>query len=405
VDTVSGIIEQAYEDFLISLLVVDGSEQLAGHLQLHSSLTARFKIIAAKDSVEAIGIIEEHDVDILAIDGRSDDLDPLAVTTWALRFKPDLKLVFVTDDAVPAPSKIHCHSGGPVFLNAEDIGSQLGLVFDQDDCTVRPKTVTAIDALDVSRIAGIRGSSGAVRIFAAGASGTLRFEDGLLVHADCGAISGSDAFFSMMLWPRGDIERLSDEEAEGCESNVGFPSAFLFQEAERFRSALQGDDDGLEAEDAAVADEGEAEPDYAAVWRGLAQTYPSGVRVIVACSNRCEGSCFRKTLTEVGDALVADPPWLSESSDGPSFARVHPGAGGTLALTRVPLTRRHEYLFETLSKSAEITLLCGAESTGLVDGIKQRSSRTNVSTIGGDELTSTDLWRALRELADEGRVG
>ncbi len=126
---------------MISLLVVDGSGKLAGHLQGHSLLTDHFEIVGAKDSVEAIGIIEEHDVDILAVDGRSDDLDPLAVTTWALRFKPDLKLVFVTDDAVPAPSKIRCYSGGPIFLNGDELAPQLGLLFEQNGNTVCPRTV------------------------------------------------------------------------------------------------------------------------------------------------------------------------------------------------------------------------------------------------------------------------
>ena len=386
---------------MISLLVVDGSGQLAGLLQRQGALSEDFEVIAAKDSVEAIGILEERDVAILAIDGRSADLDPLAVTTWALRFNPGLKLVFVTGDPTPVPSRIVSHGPGPIFVNANDLGPQLGLILGRNGIIEPLQAATAIDALDVTRIAGLQGSTGVVQIFAGKNSGTLGFEDGILVHAVCGSMAGPDAFFSMMLWPRGDIQKLSDEEAEACGTNVWFPSSFLFQEAERFRDALQGEDDDQDVGSGGASGEFETET-AEAVWRRLSRAYPAGVRVIVACSEACEGSCFRKMLAEIGDSLGAGAPWLSEASDGPSFARVHAKSGGTLAMTRVPLTRRHEYLFETLSKSAEATLLCGAVDQGRVEEIRRRSSQSVVATISGNEGTSADLWGVLKQIADRG---
>ncbi len=226
---------------MISLLVVDGTGRLADELRLQPPSNEDIEIFAAKDPVEAIGIIEEHDITALAVNGRCSDTDPLAVTTWVMRFKADLKLIFVTDDPTPAPSKIVSHSPGPVFVNVHDLGPQLGLILGSNGGSVRARAAIAVDALDVTRIAGLQSSSGAVQIFAGSNSGTLRFEDGVLVHAASGSVVGSDAFFSMMLWPRGDIQRLSDEEADECVTNVWFPSAFLFQEAERFRDVLQGE--------------------------------------------------------------------------------------------------------------------------------------------------------------------
>lgn len=400
-----GSIEQAYEGFLSFLLVVDGSGHLAGLLQRQNTLSEGFELIAAKDSVEAIGILEERDVAILAIDGRSADLDPLAMTTSALHFNSELTLIFVTEDPTPAPSRRVSHGPGPIFVNANDFGPQLGLILGGNGRTGRSQAATEVDALDVTRIAGLQGSSGAVQILAGISSGTLCFEDGVLVHAACGSMAGPDAFFAMMLWPRGEIQKCSDEEAEACETNVWLPSSFLFQEAERFWDALRDKDDDPEVGSGHAFSEVETGTDRKAVWQRLLRAYPAGVRVIVACSKACEGACFRKMLGEVGESLGAGSPWVSEASDGPTFARVHPGGGGTLAMTRVPLTRRLEYLFETLSKSAEATLLCGAMDHGRVEQIRRRSSQSLVATIGGNELTSADLWGVLEQIADRGSGG
>lgn len=92
-------------------------------------------------------------------------------------------------------------------------------------------TLRNIQLTDIIQMCCLAGASICVRVHQDKKEGNIYVLDGEIVHAECGAMVGADAFFTIMGWPSGQFETL--DPATVPEPTIKEPCQFLLMEAAR----------------------------------------------------------------------------------------------------------------------------------------------------------------------------
>jgi len=212
-----------------------------------------------------------------------------------------------------------------------------------------------LEMLDLVRIAALSGSNLAIRLRCLEGDGILAFADGKVVHASTSELVGDDAFFQMILWRCGPVERLPTERRRCYAPNIARPMTDLMDEASRFRELLVDrcvdPPSGRAIQPAAVQ---VPTPE----WRQRLARRLAGVQVVIACLGECRGDCCRRLAEHLSKELDAAAPSPPHPTGRPAFLRIHPGGGGEINLTLIPRMSRHRFLFETLAAGADAVVVC-----------------------------------------------
>lgn len=100
-------------------------------------------------------------------------------------------------------------------------------------------TLRNIQLTDIIQMCCLAGASICVRVRQDQQEGALYVIDGEVVHAECGSISGVDAFFTILSWQSGQFETL--DEPLKTEPTIKEPCQFLLMEAARRADELLHD--------------------------------------------------------------------------------------------------------------------------------------------------------------------
>lgn len=92
-------------------------------------------------------------------------------------------------------------------------------------------TLRNIQLTDIIQMCCLAGASICVRVRQDQEQGTLYIQDGDIVHAECGPVSGVQAFFTILGWPSGQFETLDAPLVS--EPTIKEPYQFLLMEAAR----------------------------------------------------------------------------------------------------------------------------------------------------------------------------
>lgn len=109
-------------------------------------------------------------------------------------------------------------------------------------------TLRNIQLTDIIQMCCLAGASICVRVRQDQQAGTLYVQDGDVVHAECGAITGVKAFFTILSWPSGQFETL--DAPLTVTPTIKEPCQFLLMEAAR-----QADEQALLLAEQATASE------------------------------------------------------------------------------------------------------------------------------------------------------
>ena len=92
-------------------------------------------------------------------------------------------------------------------------------------------TLRNIQITDIIQMCCLAGASLCIRVTQDSDQGTIYIEDGEIVHAECGTLSGIEAFFTILGWPSGQFETM--ESPPTSQPTIKEPCQFLLMEAAR----------------------------------------------------------------------------------------------------------------------------------------------------------------------------
>ena len=92
-------------------------------------------------------------------------------------------------------------------------------------------TLRNIQITDIIQMCCLAGASLSIRVTQDSDLGTIFIEDGEVVHAECGAMVGVEAFFTILGWPSGQFETMEAPAID--EPTIKEACQFLLMEAAR----------------------------------------------------------------------------------------------------------------------------------------------------------------------------
>lgn len=92
-------------------------------------------------------------------------------------------------------------------------------------------TLRNIQIIDIIQMCCLAGASLSIRVRQGSDHGTIFIEDGEVVHAQCGSLTGAKAFFTILAWPSGQFETM--EASAINEPTIKEACQFLLMEAAR----------------------------------------------------------------------------------------------------------------------------------------------------------------------------
>jgi hypothetical protein len=131
----------------------------------------------------------------------------------------------------------------------------------------------------------------------------------------------------------------------------------------------------------------------------LSCRFSSGLRLVIGCPPNVSSLEIEAAVAALAVAVRATPPVRSRISlDGPSFLRLHPGRGGFLSLTFLPMVRKNRFLLQTFVSSVDVALFSLAAPPDEI-GAWQSACASNPTLLRGaipkKDLTATCLVEAL----------
>ncbi len=223
----------------LKILIVDDEVPLLKNLQGYlGSLDDRFQVLTATSGEEGLAVLErDDDIDVLVTDVRLPGMDGIELVRRVKARKAGLPVVVMSAYGTPDLKREARTEGALTFLekpvDIEEFRRLLEEAGDSDNGW--SGTVGGLDIFDVTQLFAISGRSIAVRVTFGKRSGTLMFQQGRLVHASAGKLSGEEAFFEMARWSGGSFEEIPRSEARNASPNVTMSLSQLMIEAARHR--------------------------------------------------------------------------------------------------------------------------------------------------------------------------
>jgi CheY-like chemotaxis protein len=224
------------------ILFVDDDAALLGLFrELFSALAkGNWDIATAQNHAEALAALSAHKADLVVLDIGMPVMDGVQFLRLLARSHPGLQVVMLTGLATPEKRKECLDLGAALFLEKPTDQTGYAAVF------------TALDALagalpqegfrgmmrqvglqEVLQMECLGMKSSVLEIFTSKVRGRVFIQDGSIIHADCGQLSGDVALYSLLALRGGGFNLMpfTDPGARTIEGNW----EFLLMEAARLR--------------------------------------------------------------------------------------------------------------------------------------------------------------------------
>jgi hypothetical protein len=338
-------------------LIIDSRQDLFPAIRAElASLGAEVELQIASEAGPALRSLENSNVMRIVMRAEDDPVDCLDLVCRALRTTPQLEVVICSKrfDVIDGPTSL---ATGVCFVadprEAAAVESPRVQRSSRDD----GRPLKRPDIVDVVRIVSQSGQTRVLEVSSSTGRGALGFTNGFLTHASTGNLTGSEAFFQMVLWEESTFEGVESNAYLEREANISTPTNELLRETVYFRIALEGDVLELR-QPPEEAPEGRGCLGVAQWWGKATEEKRSIVRVLVGYSPKTSCGCVRTFTDEFADHLKPVKRWISEPKIGPTFVRLHNEDESILNLTFITMIPGNRFLFETFARSSEAVVIC-----------------------------------------------
>ena len=176
--------------------LLDILRQIMGHFA-----AGGWEIFTAEDVSKALGVLQEHRVDLLVIDIHMPLVDGLQFLSLLQRKYPNVLKVVLTGDATEHHRATCLSNGAELFLEKpRDEGGWKSVYATLHELTrFQPEegfhgVMRRVGLQDVLQMECLARNSSVLKIHAGHAHGTIYVKDGQIIHAQCGSRTGEDGF-------------------------------------------------------------------------------------------------------------------------------------------------------------------------------------------------------------------
>lgn len=197
------------------ILFVDDDVNLLGILQqmMVKFSNNMWEVFTAPDVSRALGILQEHRVDLLVIDIHMPLVDGLQFLNLLQRKYPNILKVVLTGDATDQNRATCLSSGAELFLEKpRDSGGWQSVHATLHELTRFQQeegfhgVLRRVGLQDVLQMECLARNSSLLKISAGSVQGTVHVKDGQIIHAQCGHRTGEDAFNYLLSLSGGEFD-------------------------------------------------------------------------------------------------------------------------------------------------------------------------------------------------------
>jgi len=224
------------------ILFVDDDVNLLGVLQQLMGLFAgnAWEILTAPNVSRALGLLQEHRVDLLVIDIHMPLVDGLQFLNLLQRKYPNVLKVVLTGDATESHRATCLTNGAELFLEKpRDEGGWRSVYATLHELTrFQPEegfhgVLRRVGLQDVLQMECLARNSSLLKIHAGSVQGAVYVKDGQIIHAQCGSRTGEDAFNYLLGLSGGEFD--VQPFAPPATQSISGSWEFLLMEAARKR--------------------------------------------------------------------------------------------------------------------------------------------------------------------------
>jgi CheY-like chemotaxis protein len=186
------------------VLLVDDDRELNWQLG-RGLLRAGYSVTTCLDGEEAIGVLSTRRADVVVTDIAMPRGSGLAVTDWVRQNRLEIPVVVMTALGSPMMKELCLVKGAAHYLEKPvDISRLVDILADLTRGTAFRATLNDFDLLDYLQLAIISGKQVLIEVVSSeGQTGLIFLDRGSVLHADCGALTGEEAFYRCTSFSRG----------------------------------------------------------------------------------------------------------------------------------------------------------------------------------------------------------
>ncbi|MFO0614422.1 MAG: response regulator [Polyangiaceae bacterium] len=190
------------------VLLVDDEEPLVWSLSSRLSRARPHCVVdTAHDGEIALGKIQRDPYDLLVADVRMPGMSGTELILEARRLQPALPVIIMTAYRTADVQQFVTSSSTSFLEKPFEYDRFVQLV---DESMSRPAigfsgAISVQTLPDIVQLYSLSGATGLLQVEHRGEIGKIWFEQGAIVHATAGGVSGEDAFFDIMHWRAGEF--------------------------------------------------------------------------------------------------------------------------------------------------------------------------------------------------------
>ncbi|MBU0728176.1 MAG: response regulator [Proteobacteria bacterium] len=208
-DAVNEIFQDEDKKHLKRVLIVDDEEDMIWSLQKNlNNETLEVEILTASSGEEALEILQTVPINLIVTDIRMSGISGIELLIEVRNKYPDTGVVVMTAYPTPESKTEAIIKGSLYFLEKPfDINDMRKIVRHalKEDSLFRG-TVAGVELTDIIQINRLSRTTTALRVKARNKEGIIFFQEGNVVHAICGDITGEDAFYEILSFKGGVLE-------------------------------------------------------------------------------------------------------------------------------------------------------------------------------------------------------
>lgn len=205
------------------VLVVDDDPLFDGLVVDHLTETGEYQVHSARSGEQALKILEQEDIEILITDIKMPNKDGFELVTEVRRDFPTMSVIVVSGFGKPKLFDREEDSAGILFLQKPINFARLKkalrkAVYDAVPVPDHPTTsgektdarmlagqAAQFPILDMIQICCIAERTGNVKLRRGGLMSHIYLDQGEIVHAELGHLTGSEAFYELATWDDADF--------------------------------------------------------------------------------------------------------------------------------------------------------------------------------------------------------
>ena len=181
---------------------------------------------------EALNILRTENFDLVITDIRMPDVDGFEILKWLVSHAPQTKVFMITAYGSPSVMDAAQRKGALYYFEKPiDHKKLISAIKEALEVTGFVGTVEDITIFDYIQLCIFTGATKLIRVTKGDMVGTIGFNKGAIVFAECGDLYGEEAVYEILSWEGG---KFSDIRAKKIpEANIDKDSNYLLMEAMR----------------------------------------------------------------------------------------------------------------------------------------------------------------------------